>query len=147
VANLLRVLDMARTLERSDDISFHHFALWMERLDELRVGEDDFAVHESDADSVRLMTFHNAKGLEFPVVFISGLEMGLFPHSRSMDSPAMLEEERRLCYVGMTRARRKLFLTWTPYRRSFGQDAGTPAPTTIAACSTGTLFGCVTVAS
>ena len=69
---------------------------------------------------VVLMTLHNAKGLEFPVVFLSGLEMGLFPHSRSMDSEAALEEERRLCYVGMTRARKRLILTWAKYRRRFG---------------------------
>jgi DNA helicase-2/ATP-dependent DNA helicase PcrA len=69
---------------------------------------------------VNLMTLHNAKGLEFPVVFLSGLEMGLFPHSRSMDSEEMLEEERRLCYVGMTRARKRLILTWAKYRRRFG---------------------------
>jgi DNA helicase II / ATP-dependent DNA helicase PcrA len=80
----------------------------------------------SDADSfderaaVTLMTLHNAKGLEFPVVFLSGMELGLFPHSRSRDSEAMLEEERRLCYVGMTRARKRLILTWARYRRRFG---------------------------
>jgi DNA helicase-2/ATP-dependent DNA helicase PcrA len=67
-----------------------------------------------------LMTMHNAKGLEFPVVFIAGMEEGLFPHSRSMNSEEMLEEERRLCYVGMTRARKRLMLTWARYRRRFG---------------------------
>jgi DNA helicase-2/ATP-dependent DNA helicase PcrA len=84
-----------------------------------------------DEDSpVNLMTLHNAKGLEFPLVFLSGLEMGLFPHSRSMDSPEMLEEERRLCYVGMTRARKRLILTWAKYRRRFGageQERTTPS--------------------
>jgi DNA helicase-2/ATP-dependent DNA helicase PcrA len=69
---------------------------------------------------VTLMTLHNAKGLEFPLVFISGMELGLFPHSRSMDSEAALEEERRLCYVGMTRARKRLILTWAKFRRRFG---------------------------
>jgi DNA helicase-2/ATP-dependent DNA helicase PcrA len=66
------------------------------------------------------MTLHNAKGLEFPMVFLSGMEHGLFPHSRSMNSEAALEEERRLCYVGMTRARKRLILTWAKYRRRFG---------------------------
>jgi DNA helicase-2/ATP-dependent DNA helicase PcrA len=63
---------------------------------------------------------HNAKGLEFPVVFIAGLEEGLFPHSRSLDSEAAMEEERRLCYVGMTRAEKKLYLSWARYRRRYG---------------------------
>jgi DNA helicase-2/ATP-dependent DNA helicase PcrA len=79
---------------------------------------------------VHLMTLHNAKGLEFPVVFLTGMEMGLFPHSRSMDSEAALEEERRLCYVGMTRARKKLILTWARFRRRYGggeQEKSTPS--------------------
>jgi DNA helicase-2/ATP-dependent DNA helicase PcrA len=86
----------------------------------------DHAALVSDADAfdenavVTLLTLHNAKGLEFPVVFLTGLELGLFPHSRSIDSPDALEEERRLCYVGMTRARKKLVLTWARYRRRFG---------------------------
>jgi DNA helicase-2/ATP-dependent DNA helicase PcrA len=69
---------------------------------------------------VSLLTVHNAKGLEFPAVFIAGLEEGLFPHSRSLDSESGMEEERRLCYVGMTRAEKQLFLTWARYRRRFG---------------------------
>jgi DNA helicase-2/ATP-dependent DNA helicase PcrA len=86
----------------------------------------DHAALVSDADAydeeapITLMTLHNAKGLEFPLVFLSGMELGLFPHSRSMDSEEMLEEERRLCYVGMTRAEKRLVLTWAKYRRRFG---------------------------
>ncbi|MSV35413.1 MAG: ATP-dependent DNA helicase Rep [Bryobacterales bacterium] len=86
----------------------------------------DHAALVSDADSaderaqVSLLTMHNAKGLEFPVVFIAGLEEGLFPHSRSLDSENGMEEERRLCYVGMTRAEKKLYLSWARYRRRFG---------------------------
>jgi DNA helicase II / ATP-dependent DNA helicase PcrA len=76
---------------------------------------------------VVLMTLHSAKGLEFDAVFLAGLEEGLFPHSLSSDSKPDLEEERRLCYVGITRARRKLHVTWTPFRRSFGSDSGGPA--------------------
>ncbi len=96
----------------------------------------DHAALVADADAfdeaapITLMTMHNAKGLEFPVVFLSGMEMGLFPHSRSMDSEEALEEERRLCYVGMTRARKRLFLTWAKYRRRFGggeQERSTPS--------------------
>ena len=86
----------------------------------------DHAALVSDADSaderapVSLLTMHNAKGLEFPVVFIAGLEEGLFPHSRSLDSGSAMEEERRLCYVGMTRAEKKLYLSWARFRRRFG---------------------------
>ncbi len=76
---------------------------------------------------VSLMTLHSAKGLEFDTVFLSGMEEGLFPHSLSMDSIEDLEEERRLCYVGITRARKRLFITWTPFRRNYGMDAGAPS--------------------
>jgi DNA helicase II / ATP-dependent DNA helicase PcrA len=68
-----------------------------------------------------MMTLHSAKGLEFPVVILAGLEEGLFPHSRSSDDVEELEEERRLCYVGMTRARSKLVLTGAARRRIFGE--------------------------
>jgi DNA helicase-2/ATP-dependent DNA helicase PcrA len=74
-----------------------------------------------DADAVTMMTLHTAKGLEFPVVFIAGLENGLFPLSRSFDDSALLEEERRLFYVGITRAERKLYLTWARSRRRNGE--------------------------
>ena len=70
---------------------------------------------------VWLMTLHSAKGLEFPVVFLAGLEEGLFPHSRSSEDEEELEEERRLCYVGMTRARARLVLTGAARRRIFGE--------------------------
>ena len=71
----------------------------------------DFDRLDPTADALTLMTVHNAKGLEFPVVFITGLEEGLFPLRRAMDAPDELEEERRLFYVGITRAERKLYLT------------------------------------
>ncbi len=74
-----------------------------------------------DADAVTLMTLHNAKGLEFPIVFITGLEDGLFPLAKAYDDPAMLEEERRLFYVGITRAEKKLFLTHAEERRRNGE--------------------------
>ena len=73
-------------------------------------------------DCVQLMSLHSAKGLEFPLVFLCGLEEGLFPHQRSIEEPGQLEEERRLCYVGMTRAMEQLFLTWAEVRRLHGRE-------------------------
>jgi DNA helicase-2/ATP-dependent DNA helicase PcrA len=89
----------------------------------------DHAALASDTDQfdpnarVTLMTLHAAKGLEFPLVFLAGLEEGLFPHSRTLMNPEELEEERRLCYVGMTRAMNTLILTRAHYRRRYGNDA------------------------
>jgi len=89
----------------------------------------DHAALVSDADSysaearVTLMTLHAAKGLEFPLVFLAGMEEGLFPHSRTLTDPTQMEEERRLCYVGMTRAMDTLLLTRARYRRRYGNDA------------------------
>lgn len=77
---------------------------------------------EQFQDSVQLMTLHSAKGLEFPLVFLCGLEEGLFPHQMSLEEPGRLEEERRLCYVGMTRAREKLFFTYAESRRLHGHE-------------------------
>jgi DNA helicase II / ATP-dependent DNA helicase PcrA len=88
----------------------------------------DHAALASDSDQfdpnarVTLMTLHAAKGLEFPLVFLAGLEEGLFPHSRTLSNPDELEEERRLCYVGMTRAMNTLILTRAHYRRRYGND-------------------------
>ncbi len=88
----------------------------------------DHAALVSDADQysaearVTLMTLHAAKGLEFPLVFLAGMEEGLFPHSRTLTDPTQLEEERRLCYVGMTRAMDTLVLTRARYRRRYGND-------------------------
>jgi DNA helicase-2/ATP-dependent DNA helicase PcrA len=81
----------------------------------------DLDALDPDADAVTMMTLHNAKGLEFPVVFITGLEDGLFPLARAFDDPPLLEEERRLLYVGVTRAEEKLFLTHARSRRRNGE--------------------------
>jgi DNA helicase II / ATP-dependent DNA helicase PcrA len=89
----------------------------------------DHAALASDTDQydpnarVTMMSLHAAKGLEFPLVFLAGLEEGLFPHSRTLSNPEELEEERRLCYVGMTRAMNTLILTRAHYRRRYGNDA------------------------
>ena len=77
---------------------------------------------EAGEDGVQLMTLHSAKGLEFPLVFLAGREEGLFPSNRSLDESGRLEEERRLAYVGITRARQKLVLTYAEARRLHGQD-------------------------
>jgi DNA helicase-2/ATP-dependent DNA helicase PcrA len=80
------------------------------------------------ADCVQMMTLHSAKGLEFPVVFLAGMEDGLFPHQRSVADLAGLEEERRLCYVGATRAMQQLYITYAEQRRLYGVDQyGTPS--------------------
>ncbi len=113
----------------------------VENLEELvRVGsehetlpdllEDVALVSATDEDvpdsTVVLMTLHMAKGLEFPVVFLTGMEDGIFPHSRSLVEPHELEEERRLCYVGITRAREKLFLTLATSRGQWGEGLANP---------------------
>lgn len=89
----------------------------------LDAGEQQAAEHE---DSVQLMTLHSAKGLEFPLVFLAGMEENLFPHSMSMEEPGRLEEERRLAYVGVTRAREKLVLTYAESRRLYGDEKFNP---------------------
>jgi len=76
---------------------------------------------ETNKNLVNLMTLHCAKGLEFPVVFITGCEEGIFPHSKSFFDPSQMEEERRLCYVGITRAKQRVYLTFTRQRRLWGQ--------------------------
>lgn len=76
--------------------------------------------YEADADAVVMMTLHSAKGLEFPVVFLAGMEEGIFPHSRSLLETSELEEERRLCYVGITRARQRLYVTHASQRVIYG---------------------------
>ncbi|MBK5246996.1 MAG: DNA helicase PcrA [Peptostreptococcaceae bacterium] len=77
--------------------------------------------HDAGEDAVVLMTMHSSKGLEFPIVFLPGMEDGLFPSWRSIDSPSGIEEERRLCYVGMTRAKERLYLTSAEMRTLYGK--------------------------
>ena len=93
----------------------------------------DHAALVSEADDydensrITLMTLHAAKGLEFPLVFLAGLEEGLFPHSRTLLAPDDIEEERRLCYVGMTRAMDKLIVTRARYRRRYATNMPEPS--------------------
>jgi DNA helicase-2/ATP-dependent DNA helicase PcrA len=110
----------AELLEEQEEEDFDHFTELDLFLQQVALVAD-VDRHDPDADAVTMMTLHNAKGLEFPVVFISGLEDGLFPLSRAYDDPAQLEEERRLFYVGITRAEDKLFLTHARQRRRAGE--------------------------
>jgi DNA helicase-2/ATP-dependent DNA helicase PcrA len=120
VENLAELVSAAREYEtRAPESSLGGF------VDQLSLLSDvDEESGTSDA-RVLMMTMHSAKGLEFPVVFIAGLEEGLFPHSRSADDEAELEEERRLCYVGLTRAERRIVLTSAARRRVFGDYQST----------------------
>ena len=118
VENLEELVSAARGFEPAPDSE-------MRLVDEflahaaLEAGETQGGAWE---DCVQMMTMHSAKGLEFPTVFITGMEDGLFPHQRSLQDPQGLEEERRLCYVGATRAMRELYLTYAEQRRLHGVD-------------------------
>ena len=96
-------------------------------LERVALVADADSIPDNDDGMVTLMTLHTAKGLEFPVVFLTGLEDGVFPHMRAMSEPAELAEERRLAYVGITRARERLYLSRALMRSSFGQPNANPA--------------------
>ena len=116
VENLMELVSAAREYEtRSPEPSLAGF---VDQLSLLSDADEEAGTRHA---RVLMMTMHSAKGLEFPVVIITGLEEGLFPHSRSSDDEGELEEERRLCYVGMTRAQRRLVLTSAARRRVFGE--------------------------
>lgn len=102
-----------------DFLEMYEDATLPEFLDQVSLASDVDKIEEGD-EYVTLMTIHLAKGLEFPVVFLVGLEEGLFPHARSLEKEEDLEEERRLCYVGMTRAEKRLHLSFVNERRIFG---------------------------
>jgi DNA helicase-2/ATP-dependent DNA helicase PcrA len=119
IENLEELVSAARSFEKdpADDIPeldafLSHAAL--------EAGEGQAEAWE---DCVQLMTMHSAKGLEFPLVFLCGMEDGLFPHQRSVADPNGLEEERRLCYVGITRAKKSLYVTYAEQRRLHGMDS------------------------
>jgi DNA helicase-2/ATP-dependent DNA helicase PcrA len=116
IENLAELVSAAREYEsREAEPSLNGF---VDRLSLLSDADEEAGSQDA---RVWMMTLHSAKGLEFPVVILAGLEEGLFPHSRSKDDEEELEEERRLCYVGMTRARVKLVLTGAARRRIFGE--------------------------
>jgi DNA helicase-2/ATP-dependent DNA helicase PcrA len=120
IENLMELVSAAREYEtREPEASLGGF---VDRLSLLSEADEESGTREA---KVWMMTMHAAKGLEFPLVIIAGLEEGLFPHSRSSDDEEELEEERRLCYVGMTRAQSQLVLTSAARRRVFGEYQST----------------------
>ena len=118
------IMELRRAAEEfKDEEPPQGLTLLLERL-ALVADADNY---EESADSLTLITLHQAKGLEFPVVFMVGMEEGLLPHFRSLDDPAQLEEERRLCYVGMTRAKDRLYML-RAFRRRFAGGYGPSLP-------------------
>ena len=119
VENLEELVNAAREVMRAEQTELPPLAEFLS----FAVLESGDAQADEYQDSVQLMTLHSAKGLEFSFVFLCGMEDGLFPHQRSLNDPAGLEEERRLCYVGITRARRELYLTFAEQRRLHGVES------------------------
>jgi DNA helicase-2/ATP-dependent DNA helicase PcrA len=118
VENLEELVNAAREVMRGESTDLPPLAEFLS----FAVLESGDGQAEAYQDSVQLMTLHSAKGLEFSLLFLCGLEDGLFPHQRSLNDPAGLEEERRLCYVGITRARRELYITYAEQRRLHGVE-------------------------
>src|SRR3990167_10571669 len=107
---------------RSVAIEFPNLSSFLENVSLVEQEQlSDLAKNSNKSNAVTLMTLHAAKGLEFPNVFMIGMEEGIFPHSRSLMEKSELEEERRLCYVGITRAKERLFMTYSKRRLIFGQ--------------------------
>ena len=125
VENLQELVSATTNFEQSikEDKPFKEIA--EQYLDMISLDSGDRQASEHD-DAAQLMTLHSAKGLEFKLVIMTGLEESLFPHGRSMENPAQLEEERRLCYVGITRAMEKLYITHAESRRLHGSDTFNP---------------------
>jgi DNA helicase-2/ATP-dependent DNA helicase PcrA len=120
VENLEELVNAAKffNFEENDDGDIDELTSFLSHV-ALESGEEG---NGKNKDGVQLITLHSAKGLEFPVVFLCGIEEGLFPHKRSSEDPVRLEEERRLCYVGITRARQLLYITHAETRRLFGSE-------------------------
>jgi DNA helicase II / ATP-dependent DNA helicase PcrA len=109
-------------LGETGEVRESHTSLLDEFLDQAALESGDHQ-NDNDGNCVQLMTLHTAKGLEFPIVFMAGMEEGLFPHRMSAEEPGRMEEERRLCYVGITRAMRQLTFTFAETRRLHGTDS------------------------
>tara|TARA_B110000046_G_scaffold141835_1_gene148619 strand:- start:15332 stop:17491 length:2160 start_codon:yes stop_codon:yes gene_type:complete len=118
VENLEELVSACRNFEAEDNT----LPVLPQFLDQVALDAGDRQAEE-DEDAVQLMTLHSAKGLEFPLVFIAGMEENLFPHKMSIDEPGRLEEERRLAYVGITRAMQKLYLTFAESRSIYGSES------------------------
>jgi DNA helicase-2/ATP-dependent DNA helicase PcrA len=127
--NLEELLSVTKNFENSsEDKTLVAFLTDLALVADIDSLDDD----GEKADTITLMTLHSAKGLEFPVVFLIGLEEGVFPHSRSLMDEAEMEEERRLAYVGITRAEQSLFITNAQMRTLFGRTNMNPASRFIA---------------
>ncbi|MEM7194737.1 MAG: DNA helicase II [Pseudomonadota bacterium] len=118
VENLEELVNAARNFIPDEDEELDILSLFLANA-ALEAGEGQAEEWE---DCVQLMSLHSAKGLEFPLVFLCGMEEGLFPHQRSLEEAGRLEEERRLCYVGMTRAMQQLFICYAEIRRLYGRE-------------------------
>ncbi|MDP3816119.1 DNA helicase II [Pseudomonas sp.] len=118
VENLEELVSAARAFENNEEDELSPLQAFLSHAS-LEAGDTQAAENE---DSVQLMTLHSAKGLEFPQVFLVGMEEGLFPHKMSLEEPGRLEEERRLAYVGITRAMSKLVITYAETRRLYGSE-------------------------
>src|SRR6202522_2923022 len=118
VENLLELVSAARGFSPDGETDMQPLESFLAHA----VLESGEGQADAYSDCVQMMTLHSAKGLEFPVVFLAGMEEGLFPHQRSAADVAALEEERRLCYVGTTRAMRQLYITYAEQRRLYGVD-------------------------
>ncbi|MFV3384424.1 DNA helicase II [Pseudomonas sp. NY15364] len=118
VENLEELVSAARTFENDEDDELTPLQAFLTHAS-LEAGDTQAAENE---DSIQLMTLHSAKGLEFPLVFLVGMEEGLFPHKMSLEEPGRLEEERRLAYVGITRAMQKLVISYAETRRLYGSE-------------------------
>ena len=117
VENLQELVVAARAFDSDDE----EMPMLAQFLDHAALESGDNQAKDFE-DAVQLMTLHSAKGLEFPLVFLCGMEEGMFPSSQSADEPGRLEEERRLCYVGITRAKQKLYMTYAESRRIYGSE-------------------------